>query len=116
MTAADSGLQLDLTALIPEGAYNGVDQAEENTEPNWRDWAFNVIQELARTGREFTNDDVRLRGVDEPPHPNHWGALFTAARRKGLIEPTGQVRPSTTPSRNASLNRVWRGVERKGAA
>ena len=102
-------LTLDFTAPIPEGAYDGADLAGENTEEHWRNWALREIGIMARNGLEFTADDVR-KIVGEPDVANRWGGVFLSARRAGLIEPTGSVRPSTTTSRHASLVRVWRGA------
>lgn len=101
-------LTLDFTAPIPAGAYDRVDLADENTESHWRMEAMHHIEFLASTGREFTADNVR-QAVGEPDHPNRWGAVFLAARRAGLIEPTGTIVPSTTASRHGAIVRVWRG-------
>ncbi|MGH3499772.1 MAG: hypothetical protein ACRDQA_02545 [Nocardioidaceae bacterium] len=111
----DENLQLDLLAQPPDGAYDGADQADENAEDHWRDHALLVIRQLRDSGWEFTSDEVRAAGVDEPDHPNRWGGVFLAARRAGWITPTGQVRPSVTPSRHGSLVRVWRGVREEVA-
>lgn len=107
MTDSPGQLTLDFSASIPDGSYSGVDLADENAESNWRSWALHEIGILARTGQEFTADDVR-QCVGEPDHPNRWGGVWLAARRAGLIVPTGQVRPSTTATRHGSLVRVWR--------
>ncbi|MDX3006725.1 hypothetical protein PWY87_33975 [Kribbella solani] len=100
-------LKLDFTAPVPVGSYDGADQANENAEDRWRNWALREIAILAENGWDFTSDDVR-QVVGEPDHPNRWGGVFLAARRAGLILPTGEVRPSTTPSRHGALVRVWR--------
>lgn len=102
-------LQLDLYVEAPVGSYLGAEQADQNAEPTWRDHALLVIREFAASGNEWTADDLRAR-VGEPDHPNRLGAVILTARKAGIIEPTGVVRPSTTASRHASLVRVWRGV------
>jgi hypothetical protein len=104
----DDQLSLDFDAQVPAGAYVGPELADENAESMWRREALAQIEFLASTGREFTADDVR-QAVGEPDIANRWGGVFLAARRAGLIEPTGQVRPSATTSRHASLVRVWKG-------
>lgn len=111
MTGATDNPQLtmDFSAPIPAGAYDGADLANENAEDHWRAEAMTTIEFLASTGREFTADEVR-QAVGEPDVANRWGGVFLAARRAGLIVPTGQVRPSGTVSRHASLVRVWRGA------
>lgn len=106
--ATDDQLTLDFTAHAPAGAYAGAELADENTEDHWRQWALREIGIMAANGLEFTADDVRTI-VGEPDHPNRWGGVWLAARRSGLIEPTGQVRPSTTATRHGSLVRVWKG-------
>lgn len=100
-------LKVDFSAPVPPGAYNGASQADDNAEDHWRKWALREIAIMAANGREFTADDVR-QIVGEPDHPNRWGGIWLAARRAGLVVPTGEVRPSVTPSRHGSLVRVWR--------
>ena len=100
-------LVLDFTAPVPAGAYDGAEQAAENTEDHWRNWALREIGIMAANGLEFTSDDLR-QVVGEPDIPNRWGGVWLAARRAGLVVPTGEVRPSTTASRHGSLVRVWR--------
>lgn len=100
-------LQLDFSAPIPAGSYAGADLADENAEDHWRSWALREIGIMAKNGLEFTSDDLR-QVVGEPDNANRWGGIWLAARRAGLVVPTGQVRPSTTPSRHGSLVRVWR--------
>lgn len=100
-------LSLDFDAKAPDGAYAGLEMAVENTEDHWRAAAFREISIMAGNGLEFTADDIR-EVIGEPDHPNRWGGVWLAARKSGLIEPTGAVRPSTTASRHGSLVRVWR--------
>ncbi|GAA1549807.1 hypothetical protein GCM10009804_02990 [Kribbella hippodromi] len=103
-------LALDFMAPIPPGAYDGVEQAEQNTEDGWRAYARAELEVLARTGLTFTADDL-VKVIGAPDHPNRIGAAFLSARKAGIIEPTGEVRPSTTPSRHGSLVRVWKGSD-----
>lgn len=75
----------------------------------------NTIEQLARTGNEFTADDVRQALTDNPKvvaalkeHPNLMPALIANASKSGRIAPVGLYRP-TRSSRRASRNLVWRG-------
>lgn len=102
-------LQMDFSAHAPAGAYDGVQQAEENTEDTWRAYARHELEVLARTGLDFTADDL-VKVIGAPDHPNRIGAAFLSARKAQIIEPTGTVVPSTTPSRHGGVVRVWRGV------
>ncbi|MFW6077939.1 MAG: hypothetical protein ACOC71_09300 [Hyphomicrobiales bacterium] len=104
----DKQLTLAIDSEIPDGAYDGAQQADDNAEAGWREQALREIETMARSRIPFTADDVRER-VGSPDHPNRWGGVFLAARRAGLIEVVN-VRPSATPSRHASLVRVWRGL------
>ena len=91
----------------PDGAYAGVDLADENAEPGWAELVDREIEAMARSGNEFTASDLR-EVCGEPDHPNRWGARFTAAARRGLIESVA-ARTSSTPSAHGRLVRVWRG-------
>ncbi len=60
----------------------------------------------------FTVEDVReyleWYGSPSPVHPNGWGALFSAAAKKGWIEPTGRYVKSTRAPRNGGRVMEWR--------
>lgn len=78
--------------------------------PEWdRGVVMQAIEHLARTGRPFTADDLHALGIPLPPHPNHIGALFSAARKSGLIEQVG-YQPSAREGRNGSVVRQWKGA------
>lgn len=77
--------------------------------PDWdRAVVVQAIETLAATGRTFTSDDLWRLGVPMPANPNALGALFSAARKRGVIECVG-YQPSAREGRNASVVRVWRG-------
>jgi hypothetical protein len=65
-----------------------------------------AIRTLAATGQEFTSDDLRPL---LPAGSKVTGTAFSVARRRGLIEACG-YRQSITPSRHASVVRIWRGT------
>lgn len=102
-------VQPDPEQLRLDDALAGAGQADQNADDWWRDGAMRAVRHLARTGREFTADDVRHLGVPEPDHANRWGGVFLSASRDGVIECVGVRRSARTP-RHASLTRVWRGV------
>lgn len=72
-----------------------------------------VIRPLAESGKLFTADHVRVLadhlGIPEPRHFNAWGAPMMTARRRGLIEATGVLVPSSRGVAHAHSNRAWRG-------
>ncbi|MFD1505272.1 hypothetical protein ACFSBG_06245 [Georgenia yuyongxinii] len=80
----------------------------DNTDPWWRDSAERALQDLAATGRTFDAFDLTEMGVIDPPHPNHWGALFRAAASAGTIEVAGYHK-SRRPGRAGGVCAFWRG-------
>ena len=73
-----------------------------------------IIEQLAREGRDFTADDVRQPRFwgerdDENVRHGDVGAAFRRAARHGVIELAG-YRNSTRPERRHGLLRVWRGA------
>ena len=102
-------LTLDLSAART-ARDDGIASVEANSDEEWKDAVDAVIARLAATGEKFTADNVRAAGVGEPHHPNAWGARFTAARRKGLVERIG-FDESARPAGHARAVAVWRGVK-----
>lgn len=90
---------------------DGVDHAGDGAPAaltaGWRVLADEAIGDLARTGREFSADNLVLR-VGEPPVPNMLGGVFLAAAKRGLIRGVG-YRPGTRPAAHARVQRVWVG-------
>lgn len=74
----------------------------------WREDALDRVAEFARSGREFTSDEVR-EGFREPHHPNAWGSIFSTQAKRGVIQRIG-FRPSHIKSRHGSVTGIWRGV------
>lgn len=87
----------------------GLQQAIDGRDPWWWDGAMRAVKHLAATGEPFDAWDVTELGVPDPDHPARWGALFTTARRAGLIVAVG-YRESRRPSRAHGVCRVWRGA------
>ena len=85
-----------------------------NAGDGWRERALSVVFDVATDNRELTMADVRRRGVsdglDEPHHPNAWGALLKAAAQEGWIEQTESFRQSDLQSARARMVRVWKSL------
>ena len=62
----------------------GILQVDASTPEDWKATCDFVILWLARSGAEFTAEEVRP-WIPEPPHPNAMGARFSAAVRAGVI-------------------------------
>ena len=74
----------------------------------WRDDALERVEQFARSGTEFTSDDVR-EGFREPHHPNQWGGIYHTLANRGVIQRVG-FRPSHNRTRRGGVTGVWRGV------
>lgn len=79
------------------------------------DYIKNTIEEFARTGREFTAEDIRAALSDNPKvvealalKPNLLPACMGSAAHLGVIISVGMRKP-TRASRRASRNLVWIG-------
>lgn len=79
-------------------------------DPDWSARADDAIRTMAKRGVVFQAADLIAEElVDEPPHPNCWGARFGAASRAGVIEPAG-VTQSKRTTVHRSLCRAWQGT------
>lgn len=95
----------------PGRVHQGVRVKAAALEDNdWHEDAVATIWAISVTRPEFTSDDLR-REMRPAPHPNHYGAAFTAAKAHGYIEPVG-YQTSTAPSRHRGVLRTWRLKER----
>lgn len=45
--------------------------------------------------------------LDDPHHPNVWGALSLAARKEGFIRETGELVPAKSPRTHRHFVRKW---------
>lgn len=84
--------------------------AHENNDPSeWARLAEEQIRRLARSGVEFTTDDL-WRVLPKPPEPRAIGGALRAASRKGIIGPTSKYKPSERTTCHGRPVRVWKGV------
>lgn len=93
------------------GKQLGMARADLAASSGWKDRVDAVIRNLARTGEEFTADDVRRRGAVPTDHPRAMGSRFLVAARAGLIRRVG-YRPSGRENLHSHPISVWVGTER----
>jgi hypothetical protein len=86
----------------------GMALVNEATPEQWKDEADSLIVSMARSGAEFTAEDVRA-WVGNPPKANAMGARFMAALRSGIIERAGWKHASRREAHARALA-VYRGV------
>ncbi|RKN40765.1 hypothetical protein [Streptomyces hoynatensis] len=88
----------------------GTARAEAATDVSWAEACDAAIETMAARGFPFQAADLIAEGlVDEPEHPNQWGARFGAAARHGIIRDAGAV-PSKRATVHKSLCKQWIGV------
>jgi hypothetical protein len=81
----------------------------EHAPDDWRERAEALAVKFAHWGEPFSADDLRAYGLDEPDHPNRWGALFNTLSGRHLIQQAGFT-TSTRPERHGSVLRLWTGA------
>lgn len=78
----------------------------------WSDRALDLLAIYAfKSKGEFTMDQFREyalgRGLEEPYHPNCWGALPAVAAKQLIIKPSGNMFPSERKEAHHRLIRGW---------
>jgi hypothetical protein len=85
-------------------------RVEEHAAPDWKDEAFSVVIDLARTRRPFTADDVWERVGWAPHEPRALGPIMMRALREGYIRPTGHWVACRRVSRHKTHVKEWIGI------
>lgn len=85
-------------------------RVEEHGNDAWFDFAWHVVQEVARTNGTFIVDAVWDAGLGKPPEARAIGVVILRAVRERLIEPTDEYRPSAQPGCHKVPRRVWRSL------
>ncbi len=74
----------------------------------WKDRALEEIIYISHKQEKFTSDDVRQACFNIMPKSGHaWGAIMSAAAKKGFIRKTGTYIKSCIPSNHGHLNPEW---------
>ena len=82
----------------------GIATVSRNERAEWMENAVSLIAELPVGWQGIgahIRDHVLRNGLGEPHHANVWGALINKATRRKLIERTGRIERSKTPSAHA---------------
>jgi hypothetical protein len=83
-------------------------QAQDETQPNWSQIAYQAIENIARRQVHIHIDHVLCAGVPQPHHPNAWGSVWMRAIRNGIIQRSSETRPCTVdPIKNAHRYPVY---------
>ena len=88
-----------------------MERVEENAEEGFSERARAVIQQVAEAKEDFTSDDVwPILGKNSTHNRKAIGPPFNSLVRAGVIEKTGEWRPSTDPECNGRDKPVYRKV------
>lgn len=89
-----------------------VKKVHRHAAPGFLEAADRAAERAARELEYLTVDDLWLAMAgDAKTHDNRaMGPVMTRAKKRGLIEPTDQFRPSTQPSCHANPRRIWRSL------
>jgi hypothetical protein len=87
----------------------GTARVSTNAPEEWVALCDAIIRQLARSGEEFTAEEVRI-WTGNPPHPNALGARFLVASKANLIRRVG-YRNATRPEAHARVLRVYQGAK-----
>lgn len=109
---APHGELFDLPAAHRAGEHGQELAATSDRAWGWAARAHDALEHLARTGRTFTADDLYAAvGLPDagPNRNNAVGAVFAAARKRGVIVKTGHYRPSKRVVGHGRIVAVWTG-------
>jgi hypothetical protein len=126
-TVSVAHMQMSLLDGIPEvelGSATPTRTKEEgmrrvgiNMNPEWSEFAFRCVSEVASTRSEFTADDIddQIESYTAAGRPvthekRALGVVMTRAARAGLIQPTDRIIPSTRRKLHNSPRRVWQSL------
>lgn len=91
---------------------DGIARALDAERRDWIDRALRALREFMRGRETFTIEQFRYdflaAGNPEPHVPEVWGAFTNAARKSGLIVPTGDYRKAASPGTHAHPVALWR--------
>lgn len=76
----------------------------------WREAAERMVEHLALTQAEFNADDLWEAGLERPRESRALGGVMRAARKAGIIEPTGRYVPSRIKGCHSGPKAVWRSL------
>lgn len=85
----------------------GMARVESHADPDWKAAAAATVEQVARTHREFTSDDVWEAGLPKVAESRALGPVMSAAARAGLIVSTDRFVSTTQPKSHRSPARVW---------
>lgn len=102
---------MTLRIKVAQARDEALARVEAHTAPIFAEHADRIVRTLARTGREFTTDEVWKHLVGVFTHePRALGAVITRLAKAGIIEKTGAYVPSGRIECHGRPVPVWVGT------
>jgi hypothetical protein len=94
----------------------GMARAEHAAPEEWKNAAMGALLYVARSRREFLVDDVWPHVATDiaPPNARAMGAVMRAGVRKGWIESTGRMAPTSRTTSHRGPRTLWRSLVWEG--
>ncbi len=89
----------------------GINLAYRNTTTIWKEAAATALIQVAKNTYEFTSDAIWEVLAEQGIHTGEnraLGAVMQAGHRSGVIEFTGEYKPTTRPIAHKNPKAVWR--------
>lgn len=85
---------------------SGQEATLEAEHEEWKTAVWDFVRRLP-PGHEFTTHSLQER-INDPHHPNCWGAAMSRLAKLGVIKGTRRYVNSTRPSCHAAIIQIWR--------
>jgi len=93
---------------IGQEARGAIEQVENAAKPEWLRQAYEALVRCAEENETFISDDVWRYDLKRTREDRALGPVFLRAKRQGIIEKTGTLRPSVRS--HLSGKPVWRSL------
>ncbi|MFI6491269.1 hypothetical protein [Streptomyces sp. NPDC050564] len=83
---------------------DGMHDADQATDQDWKERCDDAIDEMARRGSPFQASDLVDQGlIEDPPDHHQWGPRFSYAARRGVIREAAASKSKRTASHSSRL-------------
>lgn len=92
----------------------GIEQGDDNADPDWKNVMYEILLEVARRKPEFSSDDCFMAAAERVMPETHdrraMGAVMQRAAREGVCKKINKTVMSARKSLHASPIQVWRSL------
>lgn len=88
-----------------------IQRARTNADPEWREFAMELIIKLAQQRQEITADDIWEAGLPETRENRALGAVIQDAAKRNILAPTDRVKKSRRVKHNHGRSiAIWKSL------